>query len=325
MGFLYSQLFKSLPVPSGSYTGKTIIVTGSNSGLGKEAARHVARLGPHRLILAVRDEEKGEQAKRDIESNTTGVTLPPGTIQVWKLDMGSYESVKQFAGRVTAELDRVDAVLLNAGINPSAFKIVEQDESTVTVNVVSTFLLVCLLMPKLKAAAGRFNIRPNVTITASAVHAWPKFPQQDAGEGQIFKEITADAGRNFNSDEQYWLSKLLEVYAVRALAERHPADRLPVTVNCINPGLCQSGLFRDRGWGYAIFCALIARTCENGSRTLVHAAEQGAESHGGYLDDCELTPPAPNVTSERGKIAQDRVWGELVKKLEAIQPGVTNF
>lgn len=322
MGFIYSQLLKSLPVPSASYAGKTVIVTGSNSGLGKEAARHVARLGPRRLILAVRDAEKGDRAKKDIESTTE---VSPGTIQVWRLDMSSYESIKQFAARVSKELDRVDAVLLNAGVNPATFKVVEQDESTITVNVVSTFLLVCLLVPKLKATASRFSIHPNITITASAVHAWPKFPQQDAPEGQIFKAITTDAEKNWNSDEQYWLSKLLEVYAVRALAERHPADQFPVTVNCINPGLCQSSLFRDRGWGYAIFCAVIARTCENGSRTLVHAAEQGPESHGGYLDDCEVTPPAPNVTSDKGKVAQDRVWGELVKKLEAIQPGVTSF
>ncbi|KAI0020481.1 putative short-chain dehydrogenase [Xylariomycetidae sp. FL0641] len=70
MGFLWSQLFARLPYPTGDYSGKTIIITGSNTGLGKEAARHYARLGASRLILAARDEAKGHEAKADIVATT---------------------------------------------------------------------------------------------------------------------------------------------------------------------------------------------------------------------------------------------------------------
>ena len=69
---------------------------------------------------------------------------------------------------------------------------------------------------------------------------------------------------------------------------------------------------------------LVARTTEYGSRTLVHAASQGPESHGQYLHDCKITPPmGPLVLTDEGRTAQDRVWDELVEKLEAIRPGVT--
>lgn len=74
----------------------------------------------------------------------------------------------------------------------------------------------------------------------------------------------------------------------------------------------------------AIMKALLARKSEYGSRTLVHAASQGSESHGQYLSDCKITPPSPLVLSGEGKKAQDRVWDELAKKLEAISPGVTS-
>lgn len=118
--FLYSQLVKSysIPYPTGSFEGKTIIITGGNSGLGKEAARHYARLGASRLILAVRDLDKGHNAKREIESSTQCVA---SVIQVWKLDMASYASVRKFAARVCNELDRVDIFHANAGVARKAY------------------------------------------------------------------------------------------------------------------------------------------------------------------------------------------------------------
>ena len=67
---LVKQLFIRLPYPTSSFAEKTVIITGSNTGLGKEAARHIARLGAETLILAVRSLEKGEAAKRDIEKST---------------------------------------------------------------------------------------------------------------------------------------------------------------------------------------------------------------------------------------------------------------
>lgn len=70
MDFFYSQLFERPAYPTSSYTGKTVIVTGSNTGLGQETARHFARLGASRLILAVRNLDKGHNAKHDIESTT---------------------------------------------------------------------------------------------------------------------------------------------------------------------------------------------------------------------------------------------------------------
>ncbi|KAK1762903.1 putative short-chain dehydrogenase [Phialemonium atrogriseum] len=322
MGFIYSQLFGSLPYPTGSYAGKTIVITGSNVGLGKEAARHYARLGAGTLVLGVRSTDKGDAAKRDIEA-TTGCASD--VIRVWPLDMASYASVKAFAARVAAELDRVDIFLANAGVAKTRYVRAEQDEETITVNVVSTFLLAALVMPKLKATAAAFGTRPTLVITSSEVHGFTKFPQRTAPDGEIFSTVSDPDAPKKIWDQQYPVSKLLEVLAVRAIAERHPADKLPVTINYVNPGLCHSELARELDtWAFWLMKLILARSTEYGSRTLVHAGAQGAESHGQYLSDCGIESPAPFVTSKEGKEVQDRVWAELVKKLEAIQPGVTS-
>lgn len=70
--------------------------------------------------------------------------------------------------------------------------------------------------------------------------------------------------------------------------------------------------------------AIFARTTEQGSRTLVHAASQGPETHGQYMSNCQIALPAPLVLSQVGYVTQNRVWVELTKKLEAITPGITS-
>lgn len=128
--FMYSQLFITPPAPTTDCTGRTIIVTGANTGLGKEVAQHYVRLNAEKVIIACRSLDKGEAAKRDIEKKTGR----PGAVEVWQLDLSSYESVKQFAERAKS-LKRLDSLVENAGINTDKFRVFEGNESTVTVNV----------------------------------------------------------------------------------------------------------------------------------------------------------------------------------------------
>ncbi|KAF2662137.1 short-chain dehydrogenase [Lophiostoma macrostomum CBS 122681] len=318
LGFLYSQWLARLPYPTASYAGKTIIVTGSNVGLGKEAARHFTRLGASSVILAVRSIDKGNAAKEDIES-TTGVS--EAIIKVWQLDMASYDSVKEFATRVQ-QLPRVDIFLANAGVAKGEWTLTEGTETQIAINVISTFLLSLLVLPKLKETATRFNTRPTLSITSSGAHAHTTFPQKFASEGKIFDTLNDE--KQVEPNERYPISKLLEIYPVREIAARHPAATFPVTINCINPGLCKSELAREAGWQLAIMKFLFARSTEVGSRTLVHACTQGAETHGGYLSDCRLDEPGPVVTDQDGRKVQPRVWDELARKLETISPGCTS-
>ncbi|KAK8022727.1 hypothetical protein PG993_013494 [Apiospora rasikravindrae] len=337
MGFLRSQLLETrkLPYPSTPYAGQTIVITGSNTGLGKEAARHYARLGASRLILAVRNLEKGQAARKDIETTAAKGTV----IDVWELDMAKYASVQAFAARVNVELSRVDIFHANAGVVCPKYSVTEGNETSVTINYVSTFLLAALVLPKLKATAAEFGTRPTLAITNSGAHEHTKFPHMSAAATTIKNGgasdgaiLTAVNDQNFAGGahwkEQYPVSKLLGVFAVRSIAKEHPADRYPVTVNMVSPGLCHSELSREaegvQKVAFSIMKAAVARTTEEGSRTLVDAGVQGAKSHGQYLADCRIAQPSAVVLDNPG--VQDRLWLELKAKLEAIQPGVTeNF
>lgn len=173
LSFVYSQLFVTLPFPKQDLTGQTIIVTGANTGLGLEAARHFTRLNATKVILGVRTLRKGEEAKRSIEKSTKRT----GVIEVWQLDLCSYDSVKQFAQRAQG-LQRLDAIVENAGIAPSKFALIEGNESMITVNVISTFLLGVLILPKLRETAAKYNVQPRLTFVSSEVHTMAKFEER---------------------------------------------------------------------------------------------------------------------------------------------------
>ncbi|PHH92378.1 hypothetical protein CDD83_7660 [Cordyceps sp. RAO-2017] len=314
-GFLYRQLLITPPKPSTRFDGKTIIVTGSNVGLGLEAARHFGRLGAGRVILAVRDLEKGEVAKKSIDRT---LRRSPSPVSVWKLDLSSYDSVQEFAARACNELDRVDVVCENAGIATGTFRLTERDESSITTNVVSTFLLAFLLLPKMKETAQRFNTVPTISVTSSEVHMFSSFPELN--EPDIFGTLSDKSKANMLN--RYAVSKLLQIFAVREMASRTDSP-YPVTINCLNPGFCHSELAREAGWYLYIMGILLARSTEVGSRTILAAAEAGPETHGKYMSESVVIEPSEWVRSQEGERVQKRVWDELMTKLETIVPGVT--
>ncbi|MCJ1301959.1 hypothetical protein MMC08_004760 [Hypocenomyce scalaris] len=312
--FIYEQLFLSLPYPQTSFSGQKIIVTGSNVGLGFEAALHFTRLSAAKVVLAVRNLEKGEAAKKAIEESTKRT----GVVEVWQLDLSSYESVKQFVKRAEG-LDRLDAIVENAGIATEKYQVFEDNESTITINVVSTFLLALMILPKLRETARKFNVTPRLSIVSSEVHGFTSFPEKSSAD--IFK--TLNDKETANMPDRYNVSKLLEVFYTRELAARTKANnKQDVIINFLNPGLCHSELARDGGWYLYILKLLFARSTECGSRTLVNAVEAGQESHGQYMSNCTVSTPAPLVRSEEGAKAQKKVWDELSAKLEKIQPGI---
>jgi NAD(P)-dependent dehydrogenase (short-subunit alcohol dehydrogenase family) len=281
---IFSNLFIHLPFPDGNLQQQTIIVTGSNTGLGFEASRHLIRLGVYKLIMGVRNLKKGENAKSDILRSTN---RDESCIEVWQIDMDSYDSVKKFASRV-GNLPRLDAVLANAGIYTPIFSVTEDNEKTITTNVISTFLLGMLILPKLRQSAEKFDVVPRFVIPNSALHYLAPLKELEVGEGEILAKLNNPDTANMAG--RYALSKLLVLYAVRALADQLRSSRKPlVIINTPNPSFCKSGLLGDStGFGTRMGERLLARSTEEGSRALVHGILSGVESHGQYLTNCHV-------------------------------------
>ena len=97
-----------------------------------------------------------------------------------------------------------------------------------------------------------------------------------------------------------------------------------MVVNNVAPGLCRTDLFRnEQGFGLNMVLRLIGRSSEEGSRTLIHGATGGEETHGQYLSESQVKPASPFVQSKEGYKLQKRVWEELMAKLEKIKPGIS--
>jgi len=115
----------ALSIVSTDLTGRTVLVTGANTGLGYAAALKFLRMNPARLVLAVRDVSKGLEAVRrladDLGTGAGGVPTPAleAVVQVWECDLASFASVKQFAHKVDKELERLDIAVLNAAVATS--------------------------------------------------------------------------------------------------------------------------------------------------------------------------------------------------------------
>ncbi|KAL9116386.1 MAG: hypothetical protein Q9187_007090 [Circinaria calcarea] len=325
--FLHSQLLVTLPYPTNPFTNQTIIVTGGNSGLGLEAARHFIRLDAAKVILAVRTTSKGAAAAADISASTN---TPASRIEVWPLDLASHDSIRAFAAKVQ-RMERLDAVVMNAGILTGKYELVGGEESTIAINVVNTTLLGLMLLPKLRESAKRIGATGRLVFIGSDLQMVAKFTEQNVPGKSIFEALTDK--KTANMADRYNTSKLLLLYAVRSIAALSPVSpESNIIINYVTPGACKSDIFRDEAsWisrvAMGIAVALVARTTEAGSRTYLDAARQDVseETHGKFLMDCKIWPNGENVDSAHGQELQGIFVKELFAKLEGIQPGVTNI
>lgn len=169
--------------------GRTYIVTGANVGLGLEAARHLVGVGAAKVVMAVRNVEAGESAKQGIE-DSTGIK---GVAEVWQLDLASYDSVRSFASKAAESLGRIEAIIENAAVASGGAR-AEDHLQSLTVNVVSTFLLAVLLLPKLRADAAKFDYTPRVSIVSSGTafdlgEYWAKISEDPIVKMDVDEEI----------------------------------------------------------------------------------------------------------------------------------------
>ncbi|TRX92621.1 hypothetical protein FHL15_006548 [Xylaria flabelliformis] len=306
------------PVEDVDLGGKTAIVTGSNGGIGLESARQLLGLGLSRLILAVRNEQKGQQARTTLLSE---FKLPDDAIDVWKLDMLSYDSITTFAARAKT-LDRLDIAVLNAGIFNQKFNMVNphpasSHEETIQLNVLSTTLLSILLLPVLKTKSPSPSNTPGrLVIVSSDVSSFAKFKERNH---QPLLPSFSDP-KLFDGWERYCTSKLLSQLAISELAKR--VDPSIAIITLPNPGLCYGthlgqlpeanvvdmiGSFLKRIFG---------RRPSVGTRTITAGAVKfGREAHGQYVEDGKLEPLAPFAYEAEGERVAQLLWDEIMQEL----------
>jgi retinol dehydrogenase-12 len=135
---------------------------------------------------------------------------------------------------------------------------------------------------------------------------------------------TADMG------PRYSLSKTL-IHAVSselATVASGPGKHEQVIVNWVNPGWCASDLDRHKAAPpliQRIMFAVMGRTAEQGSHTLVHGILAGEQTHGCYLSECRVKPESEFLRSDEGVLVRQRIWQELMRRLQKISPETASF
>ncbi|KAF5325729.1 hypothetical protein D9611_000467 [Ephemerocybe angulata] len=327
---VFADQFKTIPpVVTADLTGQTVVVTGSNTGLGFQAAKHFARMGPGKLILAVRSQQKGDAAAERIKSET-GFKA----VEVWLLDQSKFSSVIAFADRFQKEDVRLDILVANAAIIPTQYKTTEDGwEESLQVNDLSTSLLCLLLAPRLVETGKKYGTRPRIAIVSSSVHYWVEFDDSvyDAESSWQVLSTEKHFAEVLKTDQRYPETKLLNIFFAQSLADL--LKDTPVVVDTLNPGYCYSelrtvfsGIQAVVDW---IMERLLAWTTEQGSRQLVYGALGGSDKldqiNGAYLELHQVVEPSDHVIGYEGKKRRDKLWSDLVRELSKVDGRVAGI
>ncbi|KAF5977095.1 putative short-chain dehydrogenase reductase/reductase family protein [Fusarium bulbicola] len=282
--FFRSQTTKPVPIPKDiSLSGSTIIITGANTGLGYGAAEQFLAMNLKRLIVAVR-------------------------------------SISKDFAKKCETLDRIDLVILNAGIQMTKFELSpEGHEVSFQVNYLSTVLLATLLLPTLKqkAPAGQPG---HLTIVNSGTALMADFPNAKDENVMEFFDKEAFFTGGVNPLPTYSRTKALAHFWIVKLAERVKAE--DVIVSLVDPGMV-GGTSLQRGQGnpiiqyiFAFVNWVIARSIKSGASTFVQAGVvMGKETHGSYIMDWRIHHYTKFLYTQEGKAFADKVWYETNKLL----------
>ncbi len=298
--------FTAADVPDQS--GRTILVTGANTGLGFEASKVLAAKGA-RVLLGCRSSERAAEAIDRIRSDVASAD-----VEFVELDQASLVSVRSAADRVADE-PRLDVLINNAGIMiPPLQRTEEGFESQFGVNHLGTFALTALLLAKLNE-----NVAGRVVVTSSLAHK---------GSRIFFDDIAAEG--EYDARARYGQSKLANLLFMYELDRRlRAASSSTIAVAC-HPGIAETELFRTMpSWMKLI--VPVARPFFNsaaaGAWPTLMAATAPSVQGGDYFGPAkrgETAGPAVKVESTstaRNLELATRLWN-LSIEMTGIDPGI---
>lgn len=284
--------------------GRRLVVTGSNSGTGRETARRLAAAGAH-VVMAVRSLEKGEAARAAIEAETPGARL-----EVRRIDLADLASVRDFAASILDEPEPLHVLVNNAGVMAPPERLETADGFGLQFgsNFLGPYLLTSLLLPKLLEADS-----PRVATMASGT----------ANYGRIaFADLQSQ--RRYRPSLAYAQSKLTDLLLGIRLAELAGTRGLPLRSTMAHPGYTRTNL-QTAGANLArpaeaqkppIRRTLLpSQTVEQGAEPLLFAATDPSAVSGAYYGPRNgLTGP----TKRTGIPRTAKTGPDLAASLDAV-------
>jgi len=297
--------------------GKLIVVTGANSGTGKEAARRLAQAGAH-VVLAVRTIAKGEQARDEILAAHPGAQL-----EVRRIDLADLASVAAFADGLIAEGVPVDVLVNNAGVMAPPTRQVTADDFELQFgsNFLGPFALTMRLLPLILAAPA-----PRVVTMSSGVASYGRIRFDDP-----------QWKRRYSPNLSYAQSKLADLMMTLRLAELATEHGWQLMSNAAHPGFTRTNLQtagaslgrdKPKRTPFNSFGFLPSQEVGPGTEPLLYAATSTGAVNGGYYGPSRwfgLVGPTTTITPPRrarDAVTAARLW-EQAERLTGVSLAVS--
>ena len=283
--------------------GKTVVVTGGNSGIGFETATALAGMGA-RVVVTARNADKGRAAVAAVTHRLGG----EAQVQLVVFDLADLSSVRRGAAEILEQAPRIDVLVNNAGLVLSErSETVDGFEATFATNHLGPFLLTNLLLDRIRASSPARIV--NVASTAHSA----------ARKGIPFDDLQSE--KKYATMRIYGQSKLANILFTQELARR--LDGTGVTANSLHPGTVRTGYGGDgdaRGllaFGIKISSPFFLSPAK-GARTSVYLASDPAVAgvSGEYFVKCKARQPKPWA---RDPEAARRLW-EVSEELVGLSP-----
>lgn len=271
--------------------GKTCLVTGATSGIGKEIALGLAKLEAT-VVLIGRNKDRCETTLREIKAKINHAD--ENRICYFVADLSSQSSIRQLAKEYVDSHQRLDVLINNAGVFlAKRTTTIDGIEYTFAVNHLAPFLLTNLLIETIKASS------PSRIITTSSIAH--RGAQIDFGDIQFEKRL-------YSGIKAYRQSKLANILFTKEMARR--LESSGVTANCFHPGAVRTNLVQDNPWYYRLIWTVggpLFLSPEKGANTAIYLASSSSVEGitGGYFAKRKQVNPSDEADKKEVAI---RLW-----------------
>lgn len=291
-----------------SQQGKTVLITGANSGLGLEASKVLSKKGAQ-IIMAVRNLQKGKEAAEKIKQEN-----PSAKLDIMVLDLADFNSIKKFSEEVHSKYSQIHILMDNAGIMaPAKRELTKQGfEAQFGTNHLGHFLLTGLLLDILKNTP---NSR--IAVQSSIVHK-----QENFNPNIHFDDLNFE--KSYNKNHAYGQSKLANLLFAYELDRKLKEHKIKTIVTTAHPGYTNTNLQKNYGFFVSVIAnRFFAMPVQQGTLPILRAATEEGLKGGEFIGPTKGNEMKgyPEITKSSDK-SYDK---ELAKRLWEVSEKLTGF
>ena len=285
-----------------SLSNKFIIITGANSGIGKETALDLLSSGA-KIIFACRNKSRALETINSIEKNKKNAIFI-------ELDLCDFSSIKNFSKKIIKNFPKIDALINNAGAQPVEFSLTKDKYDTyLQGNFLGPVLLTLLLIPHMSENSRIINV-------SSLGHYFSDLMYEINEKNNIFNDLEKFKKKYYSNEigkfNLYFTTKFMIILMTEFLAEYFIKNNFKIKIVSLHPGIINSEYMRflsNYNFIYKIFKIVqpiwkfFAKNCEEGAQTQLFLSyvDWNEIVNGGYYSECKLSLVSKKIKNKNLK------------------------